>query len=250
MDSYFQEAREAEGIPHEGRHNKHWRKIWLIDEEVITPNTAFTSPWMDTNRSLDTCYINTATQRVLQAVDADKNLDSTSIGVSARIMSPADKVDSWFASSPAGPTYSSPSRPNTRDTALTSLADDQSHPTKHEMGDRLFDPPLSGLGIKDLPFHTFIDHENQPLPALTDARILAPGSSSAHQSKSSISSVNTRDAFFDSVPKGPRSQLSNPRWNAGAPTFDPWSSARGPTPASPWHQIDTPSGPGKHELTL
>lgn len=243
MNSHFQEAREAERITLEGRDNKHRRRIWLTDEEFTTTNTAFTSPWIDTNRSPDTCYINTVTQRVVPAADADKYFDSISIGVPAQIMPPADKVDTWFASSPAGPTYSSPSRPNTRDTALTSLIDDESQLSKHEMGDNLLDPPASGSAIRDL------DDEHRPPPTLTDANALAPGVSNAHQSRPSISQLDTRDAFFDSVPKGP-SQFSISRWNAGAPAFDPWSSARGPTPASSWHQKETPSGPSKHAVHL
>lgn len=246
MNNLFEEASEAGEIPYEGRKSKHWRKTRLIDEGLTTPGTVFTSsPWMNTNKSPDTCFLNTVTQAGLPRVSANTSPDSTFVNAVTQAMSTTDKVDSWFASTPAGPSQSSMSRPNTRDTALTSLTGDQSQLSNHNIEDEISDPTATGPSKQDQFLDSFIDHRSQLPTAQMDESTTAPGLSNTDQSKPSTSRVGTRDPFFDGVPTGP-SQLSTSRWNARAPAFDPYSSIREQAPASPWNKTETCVSPGKH----
>lgn len=235
MNNFYQEASEAGEIPYEGKSSKHWRKTWLTDEGLTTPGTAFTSPWMDTNKYPDTCFVNTATQT------ANKYPNSTFISALTP-MSPTDKVDSWFTSTPAGPSQSSTSRPNTRDTALTSIAGDQSQLLDRSTGSAFIDPTATGPTTQDLFQDSFVGDQSQ-LP--TTQMEGSNSSINANQSKPSTPRLSMTDPFFDSVPKGP-SQLSTSRWNARATAFSPWHSTRDQTPASPWNKTGTSFSPGKH----
>lgn len=199
---------------------------------------------MGTNRSPDTFFVNTVTQTALPRINAYKYPDSTFISALTQAMSPTDKVDSWFASTPAGPSQSSTSRPNTRDTALTSLAGDQSQLSNQNTGDAFFDPTATGQRTRDLFLDSFVDDPQLPT-AQRDASTRIPGSLPTNQSKPSTSRLSTRDPFFDSVPKGP-SQVSTSRWNARAPAFNVWNSARKQAPASPWSKTEPSVSPGKH----
>lgn len=200
---------------------------------------------MDTNGLSDTYSVNTVTQRALPVVNPHKNPNSTSFGVLAQTMSPADKVDSWFASTPAEPGQSSTSCPSTRDTALNHFASDQIQLSNQKAKDASFESTATDPSAQ-APFpDSFFDSEiRAPLMQL-DASTGFPGSWAAHQSELSTPNLGIRDPFFDSVPKGP-SQLSNSRWEARALAFDPWSSGRGQAPASSWNKTETPVGPGKH----
>ena len=178
-------------------------------------------------------------------VNANKHPDSAFISALIQTMSPADKIDSWFASTPAGPSQSATSRPNTKDTGMSSLAGDQSQSSNQESGDASFHSTTTDTS-KRAPFpDPFLGLESQ-LPVMQmDGGTEVPGSSAADQRELSTSGLGTRDPFFDSVPKGP-SQLSTPRWNTKSPAFDEWESARGHEPAPPWNKTETPLGPGKH----
>ena len=240
MNNLFEEANEAEDIPYKGKQSNHRRWTELTDEVLTTPDTIFTSS-IDTNRSPDTYFVNTVTQRALPMLNANKHPDSTSISVLTQTMSPVDKIDSWFASTPAGPGQSSTSRPSTRDTALTSLAGDNSQLSNQKAGDAFLEPTATGPSTQD----SFSDEENKPPMTQMDASAEVSGPLAANQSEPSTSCLNTRDPFFDSVPKGP-SQLSTSRWNARAPAFDPWSYTRGEARGSSGNKTETPFVPGEY----
>ena len=202
---------------------------------------------MDTNKSPDTCFVNTVTQTAQE--NADKDPDSKFVSSSTQAMSPMDKVDSWFASTPAGPSQSSTSRPNTRDTALTSLAGDQSQLSNRNTGDVFFDPTATSPSTRDLFLDSFIDDQSQRSTVQMDPSTNFPLSTNASQSKPSTSYLHSSDPFFDSVPKGP-SQLSTSRWNARAPAFNPWTSTRDYTATLPWNKTETSATSGKHPCSV
>ena len=245
MKRFFQEASEAEEIPYESKQSQHWRRTRLTSQGLTTSVTTSTSPWMDTNRSPDTSFVNTVTQATLPVVQTKKDPHSTYISVLTRSMSPTDKVDSWFSSTPAGPSQSSTSRPNTRDTAMTSIAGEQSQPSNQTTGETFLGPTTTGASPQDLFLDSFVDNQSQLPDAQMDANITIPGSLNTNLSRPSISGLGTTDSFFDSVPKGP-SQLSTSRWNARAPTFNPWNSTRKQAPTSPCNKPETSVIRGKH----
>ena len=175
----------------------------------------------------------------------DKDPDSTFVSSLTQAMSPTDKVDSWLGSTPAGPSQSSTSRPNTRDTALTSLAGEQSMLSNQNTGDPFFDPTATGPSTQDLFLDSFVDNQSQLPTAQMDSSNEVPGSWTANQNKPSISNLDTRDPFFVGVPTGP-SRLSTSRWNARAPAFNPCNSTRDQAPALPWNKTETSVSPGKH----
>ena len=245
MNDLFEEASEAGEIQYEGKKSKHWRNIRLIGEGLTTPGTIFTSsPWMNTSRSLDTCYVNTTTQTALPKVFANTSPDSNFINAT-HSMSTTDKVDTWFASTPAEPSQSSMSRPYTRDTALTSFPGDQNQLSNQNTGDALLEPIATCPSTQDPFLDSFVDHRSQLPTAHMDASTKVPGSLKADQRKPSTSRVGARDSFFDSVPTGP-SQLSTSRWNARAQPFDPSKSTQEQAPVSPWNKTETLYSPGKH----
>ncbi len=248
MNNRFQQASEVEEIQYEGTPNKHWRKTRLTNEGLTTPGTTFTSPWTDTNRSPDSCLVNTVTQKALTAVNAKIHLDLTPTNVLTQAMSPADTVDSWLASTPAGASRSSTSRPNTRDTALTSLAGDPNQLPIQNAGDESFDPATLELSTEQPLTDSYLDEQNELLATQMNASTGLSGSSAPIQSKHPTSHLGARDPFFDSVPKGP-SQLRTSRWNARAPTFDPWTSTRDQAPAPSRNTTETPFDPGWYPLS-
>lgn len=246
MNDLFEEASEVGEVPYEGKKSKHWRKIWLTDEGLTTPGTIFTSsPWMNTNRSPDTGYINTTTQTASPKVFANTSPDSNFFNAVTHSMSTTDKVDSWFASTPAGPSQSSMSRPNTRDTALTSLPGDESQLPNQNTGEAFFDQTCTGPSARHPFLDSFVVHGSQLPTAQMDASTTVPDLLIADRSKTSTSREGTRDPFFDSVPTGP-SQLSTLCYNARAPAFNPSDSTREQAPVSPWNKTETYISPGEH----
>lgn len=217
----------------------------LTDEGLTTPGTTFTSPWTDAIKSPDTRFVNTMTQTALPRVNANTSLDSTSINAMAQTMSPTDKVESWFSPTPAGPSQSLMSCPNTRHTALTFLARDQSQLPVQNTGDAFFSPAATDPSLRGLLLGSSADQQSQLTISQLNRETINPGSSTAHRSNRLTSHRGTRDLFFDSVPTGP-SQLSTSRWNARAPAFDPWKSTQDQAPTSPWNMATTSPSPGKH----
>lgn len=198
---------------------------------------------MDTNGFPNTYFIDTFTQGTLPTMNANKHPDSTSISALIQTMSPVDKVDSWFASTPAAPSQSSTSRPNTRDTAMSSLASDQSQLLNQGVRHESFEPYGAS---KQAPFpDSILDSQSQLLLTQMDGGTEVPGPSAAGRRELSTSLLGTRDPFFDSVPKGP-SRLPSSRWDIKAPALVTWESARGQEPAPPWNETETPHGLGKH----
>lgn len=240
MSNLLQEASEAGENPYEGKQIKHWRKTSLIDGG-LTPNTAFTSPWIGMNRSPDTYFVNIVTHPVLPGVNATKYPDSKFISPLSQAMSPTEKLESWFASTPAGPSQSSTLHTNTRDTALTSLAGDPSQSLNQNTEETFVDSTATGSRTRDLFLGSFVEGESHLPREQMDPRSGAPNSSNANQSKPSTSDPATTDPFFDLVPKGPR--ISH--WNVRAPAFKPWSSTGEQAPASPWNNKETSVSPGK-----
>ena len=241
MNNLFQEASEAGENPYEGKQSKHWRKPSLIDEGLTTPDTAFTSPWIGTNKSPDTCFVNTVTYPALPGVNATRHPDSNFISPLSQAMSPTEKLDSWFASTPAGPSQSSTSQPNTRDTVLTSLAGDQGQLSNQNTGETFVDSTITGSRTRDLFSGSFVESQSR-LP--TDQMDPCSGTTNlpnANQSKPSTLCLGTRDPFFDLVPKGPR--ISH--WNVRAPAFKPWNPTGAQAPASPWNNTETCVSPGE-----
>ena len=200
---------------------------------------------MDTNKSPDDFFVNTETHGTSPAVNANQNLDPTSINILTEAMSPADKVDSWFASDSAGPSQSLTSCPTTKDPALTSLAVDQSQLSNQNVEDADSNTFVAAPTIHDLFTDSFPDEQSQQSTTQVDVSTQAPNSSVANQTKLSTSHMGFRDPFFDSVPKGP-SQLSTSRWNARAPVFDSWNSTRGQAPTSSRNKAESPFGAGEH----
>ena len=245
MNSFCQEASEAEEIVFEGKQTEHCRKTRLTNKEVTTPGTTFTSPWMDTNISPDTCFINTVAHMTLLTMDANKQSDSSFISAFAQTMSPVDKVDSWFASTSAGPSQCSKSRPNTRETVLSSVAGDQSQLSNQKAGDASLDSCAARIS-KQAPLpDAFLNSVHQPQIIQMDGSSEVPGLVADNESEPSTPNLGTRDPFFDTVPKGP-SQLSISRWDARAPAFDPLDTTRGQPSTSSWNKTKTPCGPGKN----
>ena len=241
MSNLFQEASEAGENPYEGKQSKHWRKTSLIDEGLTTPDTAFTSPWIGMNRSPDTYFVNIATHPALPGVNATKYPDSTFISPLFQAMSPTEKLDSWFASTPAGPSEASTSHPNTRDTALTSLTRDRSQISNQNTRDPLVDSTVTGSRARDLFLGSFVEGQSHLPAEQMDPCSGAPNPPNANQSKLSTSGLGTRDPFFNLVPKGPRLK----HWNVQAPAFKPWNSTGEQASASPWNNTETSVSPGK-----
>lgn len=241
MNNLFQEASEAGENPDEGENSKHWRKTSLIDEGLTTPGTAFTSPWIGMNKSPDKYFVNTVNHPALPGVNTAKYPDSTVISALSQTMSPKERMDSWFASTPAGLGQSSTSRPNTRDTALTLLAGKQSQLSHQITADTIMDPTPSVSRTRDLFLGSFVEDQGH-LP--TEQVNPCSGAShlpNANQNKPSTSGLGTRDPFFDHVPKGPRIS----RWNAQAPDFNPLDSTGDQVPASALNIAETSASPGK-----
>lgn len=237
MNNLFREASEAGETPYEGEKSKHWRKTSLIDEGLTTPGTAFTSPWIGTNKSPDKYFVNTVIHPALPEVNAKRFSDSTSISVLSQSMSPTEKFDFWFSSTPAGLSRSLTSRLNTSD----SLAGDQSQLSNQNTRDTLIDSTTTGPFTQDLFEGSFVEGESHLPVEHMDQSSGALDLPNVNQSKSSTSEAGTRDPFFDRVPKGPR--LSH--WNAQAPAFNPWKATEGQGPASPWCNVETSDSPGK-----
>ena len=249
MDDFFQDASEVEEIAYKGKQTRYRRKTRLTYKEYPRPGTAFTSPWiefvtpwMDTNRYPDTSFANTIVQRGSRVVNADKHSHSDSLSA---FWFTEDKSDMWLISPPAGPSQSSTSRPNTRDTALTSVDGDQSQLSKQKAEDKSFDSTVSGTSALARFPDSSLDSVQQPLLTQMDGSTEVPDSSAANQSELQTALSSTRDPFFDSVPKGP-SQLSISHWDARFPTFNPLDSTRDQAPAPPWKKTETSFGPGKH----
>lgn len=241
MNTLFREASEAGENPYEGKQSKHWRKTSLIDEGLTTPDTAFTSPWIGTNKSPDTYFVNTVTYTALPGVNATEYPDSIFISPLSQAMSPTEKLDSWFASTPAGPSQSSTSHPNTRDTALNLFAGDQSQISNQNTGDTFVDSTVTGSRTRDLFLGSFVEGQSHLPAEQMDPCSGAANPPNANQSKPSTSGLGTRDPFFDLVPRGPR--ISH--WNVRAPAFKPWNSTGEQASASPWNNTETSFSPGK-----
>ena len=248
MDDFSSQASEAEEIACEGTQTRHRRRTTLNHKEHATPGTEFTSPWiefvtprMDTKRYPDTHFAHTFAQRVSPVVDGNKHSHSNSLRPLTQTYLNESKVDLWlFWSTPAGPSQSSTSRPNTRDTALTSI-DGQ----KQKAEDIPFHSTAAGAGTSAHYPDSPLDSVQQPLVPQMDGSTDVPDSSAANQSEPQTARLSTRDPFFDSVPKGP-SQLSLSRWDAKFPTFNPLDSTRDQAAASPINKTETSFGPGEH----
>lgn len=182
-------------------------------------------------------------------VNASKRSDSTYINALNQTMSTADKVDSWFTSTPAAPSQSSTSRPNTRDTAMSSLASDQSQLLNHKVRHEYIEPCVTSAS-KQAPFlDSTLGSQGQLLLTQMDGGTEVPGPSAAGRCELSTSRLGTRDLFFDSVPNGPN-RLPTSRWDTKAPALVTWDSARGQGPEPPWNDTETTYGIGKHPSIL
>ena len=211
----------------------------------MTPDTTFTSPWLDTYIPPDDCLVNMVTQGTSPAVNANEIFDPTSISVLTEAISPADKVDSWFASDHAGPNQSSMSCPITRDTALPSLAVEQRQLSNQTLEDTDSNPFLADPSKCDLITDSFPDEQSQRSTTQIEVSTRVSSSSVANQAKLSTSHLGFRDPFFDTVPKGP-SQLSTSRRNPRAPVFDSWDSTQGQAPTLSLNRAESLLGAGKH----
>lgn len=184
------------------------------------------------------------TQATLPGLNTKRYPESTHIGALTLAMSPADKVDSWFTSTPAGPSRSLTSRPKTRDTALTSLAGNQNQLWSQNTGNPFIDPSATGPRIRDSFLNSLVEDQGQLPTAQMDASNRIHGSVTATRITPPNSHLGERDSFFDSVPKGP-SQVSTSRWNARAPAHSPWHSNRDQAPTSPGNKTEASMSPGK-----
>ena len=81
---------------------------------------------MDSNKSPDPCFVGIVNQTASTGVNTNERPDPNLIIALSETMSPTDKIDSWFASTPAGPSQPSTSHPCIRDTALPAMQTDAS----------------------------------------------------------------------------------------------------------------------------
>ena len=212
----------------------------------MTPGTVSTSswdefaiPWMNINRFSDTSFINTVTQKAWPVLDANKPSNSPSAFWFEY------QSEMWSISNPAGPSQSSTSRPNTRDTALTSVDGDQSQLSTQKTEDKSFDSTAFETSALARSPDSSLDSMQQALVPQMDGSTEVPDSSTADQSEPETARLSTRDPFFDSVPKGP-SKLSIIRWDARFPAFNPVDPTCNQAPASPRNKTESSLGPGKH----
>ena len=247
MGGCLQEASEVEEIASEGKQSDTRRKKRLTYKEHITPGTAFTSPWiefampMDTNRYPDTTFVNTFTRSSSPVLHANKNSHLNSLST---FWFTEYIPDTWLMPPPARPSQSSTSRPNTGDTASTSVDSDQSHLSAQEAEDTPFGSTAFGTSASASFSESSLDSVQQaPVPQM-DGSTEVPDSSAASQSELQTARLSTRDPFFDSVPKGP-SKLSILRC-ARFSAFNPVDSTCDQVPASPRNNTESSLGPGKH----
>ena len=123
MNDLSQEPSEAGEVP--GEQHKPRRKTKLTFKGLTTPGTAFTSPWMDSSKSPDPCFVNIVNPTALAGVNTNDPNPNLVIALSEP-MSPTDKIDSWFASTSARPTQPLTSHPCIRDRALPTMQTDAS----------------------------------------------------------------------------------------------------------------------------
>ena len=248
MDDFSPQASEAEQIACEGKQTRYWRRTTLNHKEHATQGTEITSPWiefvtpwMDTKRYPDTKNAHTFAQRASPVVNGNKHSNSNSLSPLTQTYLNEFIVNLWlFWSTPAGPSQSSTSRPNTRDTALTSVDGE-----KQKAEDISFHSTTTGAGASAHFPDSTLDWVQQPLVPQMDGSTDVPESSAANQSEPQTARLSTKDPFFDSVPKGP-SQLSISRWDARSLTFNPLDSTRDQTPSSLLNKMETSFGPGEH----
>ena len=81
---------------------------------------------MDSNKSPDPSFVNIVNQTASAGVNTNEYPNPNLIIALSEAMSPTDKIDSWFASTTAGPSQPSTSHPCIRDTALPAMQTDAS----------------------------------------------------------------------------------------------------------------------------
>ena len=205
-----------------------------------SPWFEFIKPWMDKNRYPDTSIANTIAQRASSVVNANEHSRSNSLSSSIQALLTEFEIDLWIKAPPARASQSAKSRPNTRDTALTSIDGE-----KKKAEDKSFDSTATWASASARFSNSSLESVQQPLVPQMDGSTDVPDSSAANQSELQTSRSSTRDPFFDFVPKGP-SQLSISRWDARFPSSNPLDSTCDQAPASPWSKTETTSDPGKH----
>ena len=81
---------------------------------------------MDSHKSPDQCFINIVNQTASASVNTNEHPNPNLVIALSEAMSPTDKIDSWFASTTAGPSQPSTSHPCIRDTAPPTMRTDAS----------------------------------------------------------------------------------------------------------------------------
>ena len=202
---------------------------------------------MDTDRSPKTSFVNTVTESTLLGVNTNKEYDSYSTSLLTRAISPVHKVDSWFASSSAGPCQSSTRRLITSNTASTPVTGFQNQLSNQVARDPVLDLTSTGPSIQEMSWKQLLDEENEQHTTELDASTVRCSSPAIAEGKLLNSHVDSEDPFFDTVPKC-ATQLSNSNCNAGAPTFDPEKSTRGLalTSSSSWDKKETSTALGEY----
>ena len=174
-----------------------------------SPWIEFVTPWMDIDRSPDTSLANTFTQRASPVVNANRHLNSNSLSDFWPI---EYKPDLWLISTFAGPNQSSTSRPNTRDSALTSVDGEN-----QEADDTSLDSTATGASALARSPDLTLGLLQQPLVPQMDGSTEVPDSSAASQSEHEPQMAT-------------RSEISNLQVDAPHTTHSPTPTARQPTP--------------------
>lgn len=197
MNNLSQEASEAGEVP--GEQNKPRRKTWLIFEGLTTPGTAFTSPWMDSNRSPDPCFVNTVNETASAGVNINERPDANLVIALSEAMSPTDKIDSWFASTPAGPSQPSTSHLCIGDTALPLMQADASTSGPSQV------TASSHSAMRDPFFDTVPKGPSQPSISRGNARlsVFTPWAHTRDQPKTSLWNKTEASASPGKRPKIP-----------------------------------------------
>ena len=81
---------------------------------------------MDSDKSPVPCFVGIVNQTASAGVNTNEHPNPNLVVALSEAMSPTDKIDSWFASTTAGPSQPSTSHPCIRDTALPTMQTDAS----------------------------------------------------------------------------------------------------------------------------
>ena len=154
---------------------------------------------MDSNQSPDPCFVGIVNETVSVGVNTNKRPDPNLIIALSEAMSPTDKIDSWFASTPAGPSQPSTSHPCIRDTALPAMQTDASISGHSQVTES------SHSAVRDPFFDTVPKGPSQPSTSRWNARvpIFTPWAPTRDQPQTSLWNRTEASVSPGKCPKSP-----------------------------------------------